>query len=359
MSWMPVESILRSCGNERMIPETVLNAYGLDHTSVVQPYGSGHIHKTYKVEHAGKEFILQRINHFVFTRPQQITTNITQAGEYLKEHFPEYPFLSILKATDGSFMVYDEEQYPWHLLPFIPNTYTINEVSTAAQAYEAAKGFARLTRNLEGIDTSKFSPTLDRFHDLSWRYEQFQTALSDAPAERIQLAHSAIEECLHFFYLVTYYQQLIESDKLKLRITHNDTKINNILFDLITHKPVCVIDLDTLMPGYFIYDLGDMVRTFVSPVSEEESDRSKIIFRREIYNALVSGYLSEMKDVLSSAEISAIPFAGKMMTYIMALRFLADYLNRDVYYTTSYPGQNLIRAQNQLKLLDVLERAST
>jgi len=356
---LPVENILRSCGNARMIPETILNAYGLDQTSVVQPYGSGHIHKTYKVEHAGKEFILQRINHLVFTRPLQIITNITKAGEYLKEHRPEYPFLSILKATDGSLMVYDEEQYPWRLLPFIPNTYTVNEVSTAAQAYEAVKGFARLTRNLEGIDTGKFLPTLDRFHDLSWRYEQFQTALNGAPKERIQLAQSSIEECIQFFFLVNHYQQLIESNKLKLRITHNDTKINNILFDQSNHKAVCVIDLDTLMPGYFIYDLGDMIRTFVSPVSEEESDRSKIIFRKEIYNVLLSGYLSEMKDVLSSAEISAIPFAGKMMTYIMALRFLTDYLNGDVYYTTSYLGQNLIRAQNQLKLLDVLERAST
>jgi Ser/Thr protein kinase RdoA (MazF antagonist) len=351
-----VATILRSCGNARMIPQIVLNAYGLDHSSLVQPFGSGHIHKTYKVTHAGRDYILQRINHFVFTRPDQIITNITLAAEYLKEHFPEYPFLSILKAKDGSLMVYDEEQYPWRLLPYIANTYSVNEVSTAAQAFEAARGFAQLTRNLDGIDTGKFSPTLDRFHDLTWRYKQFQTALAGASEERLQKAQGSIDACVHFLYLVNHYQRVIKSGDLILRITHNDTKINNILFDQLTHKTACVIDLDTLMPGYFIYDLGDMVRTFVSPVSEEEAERSKIIFRKEIYEALVSGYLSEMKNILSERECTAIPFAGKMMTFIIALRFLTDYLNGDMYFGTSYPGQNLTRARNQLQLLAIMEK---
>ena len=150
------------------------------------------------------------------------------------------------------------------------------------------------------------------------------------------------------------YDNLIQSGALKLRIVHNDTKINNILFDSITGQTICAIDLDTLMPGYFIYDLGDMVRTFVSPVSEEEKDVTKISFRKDIYDALTNGYLSQMNDVMSAEEKSAIPFSGLMMTYIMALRFLADYLNGDVYYHTVYPGQNLVRAKNQFRLLQVL-----
>lgn len=355
---MPVASTLRNCGNAHMIPQIVLNAYGLNHSAIVQPYGSGHIHKTYKVVQAGEEFILQRINHLVFNRPPQIITNIIQAADYLAKHFPDYLFLSILKAKDGSLLVYDEEQYPWRLLPYITNTYAVNEVTTAAQAFEAARGFAQLTRSLEGIDLHLFSPTLDRFHDLSWRYEQFQSALARAADERIEKAKAAVDACVHFSFLVHQYQQLIQSGNLTLRITHNDTKINNILFDQSTHKTACVIDLDTLMPGYFIYDLGDMVRSFVSPVSEEETEHSKIIFRQEIYEALISGYLSEMKNVLSEREQATIPFAGKMMTFIMALRFLTDYLNEDVYYGTTYPGQNLNRARNQLNLLEKLESAT-
>jgi hypothetical protein len=140
------------------------------------------------------------------------------------------------------------------------------------------------------------------------------------------------------------------------RIQHNDTKINNILFDKKTDKANCVIDLDTLMPGYFIYDVGDMIRTFVSPVSEEEKDLNKIIIRKEILDAVIDGYLSQMGDVLTKKEKTLIPFGGMMMTYIMGLRFLTDFLNGDVYYQTTYPGQNSIRASNQFYFLDLLSK---
>jgi len=153
-----------------------------------------------------------------------------------------------------------------------------------------------------------------------------------------------------------YKLNLIQSGKLKLRVVHNDTKINNILFDTRSNKAVAVIDLDTLMPGYFIYDLGDIVRTFVSPVSEEETDLTKVAFRFPFYQKLLEGYLSEMDDCLTDDEKKAIPFAGLMMTYIMAIRFLADYLNGDIYYNTEYPGQNLVRASNQLRLLALIKQ---
>jgi Ser/Thr protein kinase RdoA (MazF antagonist) len=138
---------------------------------------------------------------------------------------------------------------------------------------------------------------------------------------------------------------------------HNDTKVNNILFSSTTQKAACAIDLDTLMPGYFIYDLGDMVRTFVSPVSEEEKDTSKIQFRKNIYDALLRGYLSEMNDVLTNDEKKSIPFSGLMMTYIMALRMLADFLRGNTYYHITYPEQNLVRSRNQLHLLGLIRAA--
>lgn len=337
-----------------MIPPLVLQAYGFDETCQVQVFGSGHIHKTFKISNGEKNFILQRINKFVFKKPELITRNIRLASQYLATHHPHYLFLYFIKTRDGADTITDNEGYPWRLFPFIENTVTINEISSTTQAYEAAKGFGEFAKNLGGCDPAKFARPIERFHDLSLRYEQFEAAMQQTSAERLRLADTAVTLSKQFRYLVDQYGKLISGKSLKLRITHNDTKINNILFDTTTHKAVCVIDLDTLMPGYFIYDLGDMVRTFVSPASEAERDHSRVVFRKEIYDALVEGYLSEMSEELSAEEKAAIPFSGMMMTYIIGLRFLTDFLNGDVYFSTSYPLQNLDRAKNQLTLLEIL-----
>ncbi len=336
-----------------MIPTIVLDSFGLSHSSRYEPIGSGHIHQTFLVTDA-KQFILQRVNKTIFTEPEIIATNNRIAADYLVIHSPDYLFLTALHDAKGNELAYDADGFPWRLYPLIENTSTIDFVSTETEAFEAAKGFAKLTKNLDGIKCELFKPTLNRFHDLAWRYQQFETELATASAEVKASVKEEIEAAKKFSYLVVEYNDLIKSGALKERITHNDTKINNILFDKITQKGVCVIDLDTLMPGYFIYDLGDLVRTCVSPVSEEESDLSKIEFRKNIYDALLTGYLSEMKGSMSAAELNAVPFAGKMMTYIMALRFLADFLRGNTYYHTTYPDQNKVRARNQLYLLNIL-----
>lgn len=253
-------------------------------------------------------------------------------------------------------MMYDEAGYPWRLFPYISNTITLESVSSPTEAFEAAQGFAALAKKLDGVALEKFYPTIDRFQDLTWRHQQLNEALNNASIDRLNEAASAIEQAHSFAYLVDEYVDWTQSGKLKLRVVHNDTKINNILFDSRSNKAVAVIDLDTLMPGYFIYDLGDMVRTFVSPVSEEETDLSKVAFRFPFYQKLLEGYMSEMGDCLTDDEKQAIPFAGLMMTYIMAIRFLADYLNGDIYYNTEYPGQNLVRASNQLRLLALIKQ---
>jgi Ser/Thr protein kinase RdoA (MazF antagonist) len=338
-----------------LIPE-IIEHYGLfirDYS--IEPIGSGHIHYTFKLN-GKKSYILQRVNKNVFKQPEIIASNLRVAADYVKNKFPDYRFLAALKTSDQKEMVYDKEGFPWRLFPYLENTFTIDRVTTEDQARSAAAEFARLTKYLEGIDTRLLKPTIDRFHDLSWRYEQFETALRNADDKRLKQADDAIAQSKSFSHLTVEYNKLIQSGGLKLRITHNDTKINNILFDRTTGKAVCAIDLDTLMPGYFIYDLGDMIRTFVSPFDEEERDTSKVTIRKNIYHALTDGYLSQMNNDLSSEEKAAIPFSGRMMTYIMALRMLTDFLNGDVYYHTTYPGQNLVRANNQLKLLELLSQ---
>lgn len=300
-------------------------------------------------------YVLQRVNNNVFKKPEIIAENIRLAGDYLAKNHPDYLFPTVVKTVSGDEMVFDKEGFPWRLFPFIPNTYTVDEVETPEQAFSAAREFGMLTRNLEGVDVTTFHPTIDRFHDLSLRWNQFESALKSASVERQKKAQEQIEAAQHFSWLVNKYSELISSGTLVLRVTHNDTKINNILFDSVSGKALCAIDLDTLMPGYFIYDLGDMIRTFVSPVNEGEKDVSKVIFREEIYDALVSGYMESMGSILSEKEKESIPFGGMMMTYIMALRMLTDFLNGDVYYHTTYPGQNLVRATNQFALLQVLD----
>ena len=335
----------------------ILQSFGLDKSDFsVDRIGTGHIHDTYKL--VGKEsYVLQRVNMNVFTKPHVIASNLRAASDYLKKKHPLYVFLSSVLTVDGKEMSYDSEGYPWRLFPYINNSITIDRVETEEEAFGAAAAFAKLTCNLEGVDINLFKPTIERFHDLPARYEQFENAVEKSSEERLKKAAGAVEKCKQFQYIVDRYEELIGEGSLRLRITHNDTKINNILIDATTRQPICVIDLDTLMPGYFIYDVGDMVRTFVSPADEEENDLSKVEFRKSIYEALVAGYLSQMGETLTNAEKTLFSFAGMMMTYIMALRMLSDFLIGDVYYHITYPEQNLVRAVNQLKLLEVLSKS--
>lgn len=319
----------------------------------VTPIGTGHIHQTFKLEGI-KKYILQRVNKNVFKKPEVIAANLKLASDFLTKHHPEYLFLTAIPTSKGAQMAYDAEGFPWRIFPYFDNTYTINRVESGEQAFSAAAEFGRLNVYLNDADVTLFEPTIDRFHDLRWRYEQFEHSLKHGIEERKNSVHDIISLAKDYKFLVDSYVQLIESGTLKIRITHNDTKINNILFDSETNEAVTAIDLDTLMPGYFIYDVGDMIRTFVSPVDEEEADLNKIKVRPEIYDAIVTGYLSQMKNKLTREEISNISFAGMMMTYIMALRMLTDFLNGDIYYKTHYNGQNLVRAKNQFRLLDLL-----
>jgi Ser/Thr protein kinase RdoA (MazF antagonist) len=337
--------------------QSVLQAFGLSLSDYqCERITAGHINYTYKLS-GSRSFILQRVNKNVFKNPEVIATNLRHASNHLAKNHPDYFFSGGIRAKNGEDMVYDEEGFLWRLFPYVENTITINKVETEEEGFRAAQGFGKLSAYLWDCDVKSFQETIPRFHDLSLRFDQFQNALQNSTDERREKAKVTIELALQNAHLVDRYNKLIQSKQLTLHVMHNDTKINNILFDSASRQVVGVIDLDTLMPGYFIYDLGDMIRTFVSPVDEEEKDLTKILFRKNICDALIEGYFSAMGNCLGTEQKSLAPFSGYMMTYIMALRFLADYLNGDVYYQTHYEGQNLTRAANQLQLLSVLEIA--
>lgn len=336
----------------------VLEGFGLNEAQwECIEFGSGHINDTFRLteKQSEKKLLLQRINHFVFKDPEAIAGNMRLAADYLARHDPGYLFLNAMKTREGKELWYDEEGFPWRILPFIDNAYSMDEVQETGQARSAARQFAILTKKLAGLDPAPLKPTIPDFHNLALRYGQFRDALAAAGEKLKEEAADEITLCSGRGHLAEEYTRLIAHPDCRLRIMHHDTKINNVLFDRESGEAKCPIDLDTLMPGYIFSDLGDMVRTYVSPVSEEETDLSKVVVRDDFFEALYDGYLSEMAGELSSFEKQHLSFSGKMLLYMQALRFLTDHLQGDVYYKIHYPGQNLSRSRNQLKLLLELE----
>ncbi len=335
-----------------VIPAGVLEAYNLSIGDLqVQLISSGLINQTWKLSCAGKERILQRINTNVFKEPGKIAVNIEAVKKYLSLHFPSYLLPTPIATIYGDMMFELEGEY-YRLIPFVAGSHTVAVVATAEQAYEAAAQFGKFTCNLTGFDAGKLEITIPDFHNLELRYDQFVFALQHAEGSRVQAAKEIIAELQKQDDIVKTYQRICKHSDFKLRVTHHDTKISNVLFNK-NDKGLCVIDLDTIMPGSFISDVGDMMRTYLCPVSEEETDLSKIEVREDFYKAIVSGYKASMAGKLTALEKEHFFFAGSFMIYMQAIRFLTDYLQNDIYYGEKYPDHNLRRAENQAMLLKI------
>lgn len=332
---------------------SILSAYGFhpDKCSI-QPFGTGLINHTWLVKYAGNDYIFQKINKHVFKHPFHISDNINAVGSYLKNHFPHYLFMTPVLAIDNKDIIYDGQDY-YRMFPFVKNSVTYTALENAHLAYEAAKQFGKFTHLLSDFDTNLLKETLPDFHNLILRYSHFKAALLAGKKERLNEAQECIKQIEQYKYIVDEFEQIKTSGKFKKRVMHHDTKISNVLFDN-KNNGLCLIDLDTIMPGYFISDVGDMMRTYLSPADEEEKDFTKIEIREDYFDAVVQGYLSEMNANLTEAEQDSFVYAGKFMIYMQAVRFLSDYLGGDVYYGSKYEGHNLLRAKNQLCLLDRL-----
>jgi Ser/Thr protein kinase RdoA (MazF antagonist) len=319
----------------------------------IKPIGNGLINTTWLVSNGKSDFILQKINTDVFKHPESIAKNIRLLANYLHKNDPGYLFAVPLKTIDSKEMVHTDNNEYFRLTPYIKDSCTINTVAKPRQAYQAARQFGKFTRLLSQFPVEKLQITLPDFHNLILRYSQFEEALKKGNFIRIGDSHELINYIKANKNIVTTYQNILHNSSFKLRVTHHDTKISNVLFDK-NDDGLCVIDLDTIMPGYFISDVGDMLRTYLSPVSEEEKDFSKIEIREDYFEAIRNGYMSEMKDELSDEEKKHFIYAGKFMIYMQAIRFLTDHLNNDVYYGAKYDGHNFVRAGNQIVLLQRL-----
>jgi Ser/Thr protein kinase RdoA (MazF antagonist) len=334
--------------------DAVLEEFGFKGKGLhLQPFGNGLINHTWRLEAGGKAYIVQRINNDVFKEPAKIAHNIKVIAEYLESKYPGYTFVAPVSSIHGEQMVHDKKEGYFRVIPFVTGSHSFDVVETPEQAFEAAAQFGRFSMLLSDIDISKIKITIPGFHDLSLRYRQFLHAIEHGNKVRIAESKELIKKLKAFSEIVSVYENILQNPEFKLRVTHHDTKISNVLFDC-HDRGLCVIDLDTVMPGYFISDVGDMMRTCLCPVSEEEKDFSKVHVRLEFYNAIVDGYYSEMKDELTDTEKKYFLYAGKFLIYMQAIRFLTDYLENDVYYGAKYPEQNLVRAGNQTVLLERL-----
>lgn len=335
------------------MPEKILSLYGITSEAIIQPYGTGLINNTWKISYLSRDYILQKINDKVFKKPRHIADNIEAIESYLEKEHPEYFFVSPVKTKNGESMVYMRDEGYFRLFPFVKYSHTYDVVETTQQAFEAANQFGLFTKTLSGLPTESLKTTIPDFHNLAYRYEQFEHAIQKGNPLRIKETEKSIGFLRSHDHIVTTYEKIVSGKEFKLRVTHHDTKISNVLFDK-NDKGICVIDLDTVMPGYFISDVGDMMRTYLSPVSEEENDFSKIEIREDYFKAILQGYLEQMTTELSAEEVRHFIYAGKFMIYMQAIRFLTDYLNNDKYYGVSYKGHNYIRAKNQVTLLERL-----
>jgi hypothetical protein len=341
------------------IPQKAVETAGLQFgrgTPAVKLLGNGLINRTYLVDFtSGPSLVLQCINQVTFPAPGNIINNYRLIQDYLGETAPgSVP--ALLKASDGNYHWVDDNKDFWRATAFINGSYALPLPGSAKEVFAAAKAFAHFTQSLEGLQASKLAVIIPHFHNLSFRYRQFEEAVKTAPVSRLLKATHVISEIRNHTALVEFYEAVEKDEQgFPTRIMHHDCKISNILFDRASGDVICPVDLDTVMPGKYFSDIGDMVRTMACTEEENSVTWESIDVNADYYNSIINGYREGMGNSLTQAELANIHQPGLLLTYMQCIRFVTDFLNGDVYYKTVYPEQNLNRALNQLILLEKLE----
>ncbi len=333
-------------------------------------YGSGHVNDTFAV-YVQKEdgsplrFILQRINTSVFKNPHALMENIVGVTEYLKKIKLEdsktnpQKILYVLKTKQGEPFYQDIDGQAWRVYNFIEDTICLQSVEKPEQFYNAAQSFGLFLRELEGYPAETLHETIPHFHDTRNRFINFKEALVADTLSRAKNIQSEIDFVLQRESDCSYLMKLLDAGKLPLRVTHNDTKLNNILLNPQTGKGECIIDLDTIMPGLALNDFGDSIRFGANTAAEDETNLSKVSLSLELFEAYTRGYLSAAGNVLTPMEIQCLPWGAKLMTLECGMRFLTDYLEGDTYFKIHREHHNLDRCRTQFKLVTEIEKHFT
>ncbi len=326
-----------------------------------RPYGSGHINDTLLAEFDGdprRRFIFQRINHRIFKTPEKLMENIERVLSHLAKidgNGSPRRHMTLIREKSGANFHLDKDGNYWRAYVFVEGARTYDVLEGPRQAYEAAKAFGRFQRQLASLGGERLHETIPDFHNTPKRLETLRKMIEKDPCNRAKIAREQIDFVMSRAQIVPRLEELRRKGEIPEIITHNDTKINNVMLDDDTGEGVCVIDLDTVMPGISLYDFGDMVRTSGASSAEDERDLSKVRMRLDVFDSLAKGYLEGTGGSLNKVEMQNMPFSGKLITLEIGIRFLTDFLEGDVYFKTKREGHNLDRCKVQFKLVESIE----
>ena len=321
----------------------------------ITPFGGGHINATYLVD-CRPRFILQKINHHVFRRPAELMENIVLVTEHIAKKLTEEGkdasrfTYRVVKTKDGKNFYKTENGHYYRVCSFI-EAVSHDNADDPEMLYQAAKVYGEFQRLLSDFDADRLAEIIPMFHHTPNRMEILEKAIAENQSGRLQNVMEEVEFALSYKDKISYIVDGISDGSIPLRVTHNDTKLNNFLFDADTDECLCIIDFDTVMPGSLLYDYGDALRIGASSAAEDETDLSKVHFCIEPFERFTRGLMETLGDQLSERERELLPYSQLLMTFEVGIRFLTDYLDGDVYFKTSYPEHNIDRARNQFKLV--------
>lgn len=343
----------RKITEQFQIPEEVIE---------VIPFGDGLINSSYVVNtDSKKRYVLQRINTELFKDVDGLMNNIVLVTEFLKGKIrarggdENRETLSVVRTKDNQAYYLDENNQAWRIYPFIEETVSFSTTETEEQFYKTGLAFGKFQETLDDFDASQLVEVIEKFHDTRHRYQQFLDAIENDPVDRVKNVVEEIEFVKSRKADAYRLYDMLDAGELPLRVTHNDTKLNNILMDEETLEGICIVDLDTIMPGLLLFDFGDSIRSGANHVSEDEKDLSKVQFDLDLFKAYTRGFLEGSKSILTQAELENLAWGARVITLEQGIRFLTDYINGDTYYPVTHETHNLERAKVQMKLVQEME----
>ena len=321
-------------------------------------YGSGHINETYLVQtDAGEKYILQKINSEIFRDVPALMRNIAAVTGWIAKKDPDARHtMHLVPAADGENVIRDAEGGWWRMYDFVRDSLCLQAAQTEEDFYLSAVAFGDFQRQLADFPAETLSETIAKFHDTRDRYRQLHEAMEKDSCGRLASVRAEVDFALAREAEAGAMMALLEKGELPLRVTHNDTKLNNVLFDAETRKPICVIDLDTVMPGLAAFDYGDSIRFGASTAAEDETDLSRVEMSLKLFEAYTRGFMEACGANLTETERRTLPMGAKLMTLECGVRFLTDYLSGDVYFRIHRPEHNLDRCRTQFKLVADMEK---
>jgi len=325
------------------------------HIDGLKRLSAGRVNPTWKVAANNGFFVLQCINRQIFQQPEHLEHNLQLVLRHFRQQAPLFRYPAYQISVDGRLLFQDAHGEYWRLYPYIQPTYTVNQVDTIDRAQEAGRAFGSFLTTVAELPVEALKTTISDFHNLAQRLKALDEVVRQDPFTKLANAQEELAFAQARQDYAALFSELVASGRLRLQATHNDCKINNVLFDTCTHQAVAVIDLDTLMPGYLLYDFGDLVRSGIFPQSEDALNFQSKNIRLDFFEGLSRGYIGSATELFKPLKPDEIVFAGRYMAFMLGVRFLTDHLQGDVYFQADEPDQNLRRAQLQFGIVSDME----